>query len=426
MSFSGQAAGHADDDGIDGDDGDDGACDDEIDEAGGGSACGAGADGDMSSKSDVEPASAIPAAVAASLNDAPPESPDAPEPMYKVPRAEPVPHPVVAGSAPETPPPSTVDALALPETRGRFSTASAMAGAACDNAAGHTDTAAARGSPPAAETAGTAESAARGVDTIATDRDPARTAAAGADGTGDGTGDGEGGPVAKKGGASKPSLAETLAHFLTDYPPEPPLKPGREYIADHLSKHIHRTPAHTFMHYAPHTFAELRRQSCISPDEYKASISSLVAKGLGAGKSGASFWCSADGRLIVKTLTRGETRELRGGLSAYVGHIRRFPHSLIGRVIAAGKLGAGNSAVRVMVMVNVLHIDSTSGTRGGCVDFFFFFFFLVFMLNVSASNGLHTSCLITHPPIYTISNGPGVRSQGVDCWPARAAGRDRA
>jgi hypothetical protein len=302
-----------------------------------------------------------------------------------------------------------VDALALPETRGRFSTASAMAGAACDNAAGHTDTAAARGSPPAAETAGTAESAARGVDTIATDRDPARTAAAGADGTGDGTGDGEGGPVAKKGGASKPSLAETLAHFLTDYPPEPPLKPGREYIADHLSKHIHRTPAHTFMHYAPHTFAELRRQSCISPDEYKASISSLVAKGLGAGKSGASFWCSADGRLIVKTLTRGETRELRGGLSAYVGHIRRFPHSLIGRVIAAGKLGAGNSAVRVMVMVNVLHIDSTSGTRGGCVYFFFFFFsfyvecfrieWLTYIMSHYSSTNIHhqqwTGCTIS-------------------------------
>eukprot|EP00928_Gymnodinium_smaydae_P023640 TRINITY_DN19433_c0_g1_i1.p1 TRINITY_DN19433_c0_g1~~TRINITY_DN19433_c0_g1_i1.p1 ORF type:complete len:806 (+),score=184.75 TRINITY_DN19433_c0_g1_i1:62-2479(+) len=101
-----------------------------------------------------------------------------------------------------------------------------------------------------------------------------------------------------------------------------------------------------FIDYAPMVFSRFRAALGISPEEYARSIGpeqllgNMVLGNLSAlseqsseGKSGAFFYYTADGRYMMKTVTRKEHRLLKQILPAYYEHVKSHPQTLLVRFL---------------------------------------------------------------------------------------------
>lgn len=100
----------------------------------------------------------------------------------------------------------------------------------------------------------------------------------------------------------------------------------------------------SFIDYAPMVFRELRSSFGISTDEYLRSVGpeqllgnmmlgnlSSLSELSSEGKSGAFFYYTADGKFMMKTVTKSEHRALRGMLRDYHNHLTMHHGTLIVR-----------------------------------------------------------------------------------------------
>ena len=111
------------------------------------------------------------------------------------------------------------------------------------------------------------------------------------------------------------------------------------FLDSELSQKIH---AVRFVDYAPHVFRALRAQVGLSTSSYLKSIGpeqllgnlllgnlSSLAELTTEGKSGAFFYFTADGKFLIKTVTKSEQKIIKKLLPAYFRYLQKNPDSLL-------------------------------------------------------------------------------------------------
>ncbi|KAJ3337251.1 Phosphatidylinositol-4-phosphate 5-kinase [Gonapodya sp. JEL0774] len=117
-----------------------------------------------------------------------------------------------------------------------------------------------------------------------------------------------------------------------------------------------------FKDYAPRVFADIRRRSGVTVEEYLSSLTTPSTSGQmrlwesgSAGKSGSFFFFTEDGKYIIKTIHHSEHKVFWMGLRNYYEHIIANPHSLINRLFGLHRVKLPRSKkVHFVVMENVL------------------------------------------------------------------------
>ena len=128
--------------------------------------------------------------------------------------------------------------------------------------------------------------------------------------------------------------------------------------------HVHATDvtldgiAFSFQEFAPTIFFSIRGHFGVDHDAYVHSMSELRTGHTGEGKSGMLFFSSADGRLIVKTVTGDETKLLDRDLKSYYDYmVVNGATSLLPRFMGLYLLKLPDKPlVRMLVMNNVLKL----------------------------------------------------------------------
>jgi len=86
--------------------------------------------------------------------------------------------------------------------------------------------------------------------------------------------------------------------------------------------------AFTSKSHAPRAFAHVRALFGISNQAFVQSICEQPLRALATpGKSGALFYLTADGRFILKTVSKGESKFLRSMLFEYIEHLKKMAHT---------------------------------------------------------------------------------------------------
>lgn len=128
-------------------------------------------------------------------------------------------------------------------------------------------------------------------------------------------------------------------------------------IAPLLPSHAPNVAFSRFKDYAPIVFARLRASMGISSEAYARSfgpeqlLGNMLLGNLSAlselsseGKSGAFFYYTADGRYILKTMSRKEHRCLKAMLKFYYRYITENPHTLLVRFLGVHSLSMRENA----------------------------------------------------------------------------------
>jgi len=115
-----------------------------------------------------------------------------------------------------------------------------------------------------------------------------------------------------------------------------------------VSRHVTMTG---FVDYAPFVFQRIRSSFGINHDEYLRSVGpeqllgnmmlgnlSSLSELSSEGKSGAFFYCTADGKYMIKTVSPKEHKLFKGILKRYYEHITAQPGSLLVRFIGLHSL----------------------------------------------------------------------------------------
>ncbi|KAF0033556.1 hypothetical protein F2P81_013622 [Scophthalmus maximus] len=91
--------------------------------------------------------------------------------------------------------------------------------------------------------------------------------------------------------------------------------------------------------FAAPVFAKLRSSLDITEEEYINSvcIDGCYLQFVSNSKSKADFFVTNDKRFFLKTQSRREVRFLLSNLQAYMGHLEKYPHSLMVRFLGQGK-----------------------------------------------------------------------------------------
>ncbi|KAK1443846.1 phosphatidylinositol-4-phosphate 5-kinase [Babesia gibsoni] len=126
-----------------------------------------------------------------------------------------------------------------------------------------------------------------------------------------------------------------------------------------------------FTEYAPLVFKQLRKLMNLSEEEYIESVGpehlvgnmvlgnlSTLSELVSEGKSGALFYFTANGRLVLKTLTTKCAAFVQEWLPEYYRHILNHPNSLIARFIGLFSMTTSktrNSPTYFLVMNNVFY-----------------------------------------------------------------------
>jgi hypothetical protein len=107
-----------------------------------------------------------------------------------------------------------------------------------------------------------------------------------------------------------------------------------------------RHDKYRFIDYAPMVFQRIRQNLGIQPEDYLRSVGpeqlvgnmilgnlSSLSEQSSEGKSGAFFYHTADGKYMLKTVSRAEYHVLRRMLRSYYDHLRENPNTLIVRFL---------------------------------------------------------------------------------------------
>ncbi|KAL6079053.1 putative Phosphatidylinositol-4-phosphate 5-kinase [Balamuthia mandrillaris] len=129
-------------------------------------------------------------------------------------------------------------------------------------------------------------------------------------------------------------------------------------------KYIGRLNDHPFVFtsFAPQVFAFMLQQAKIAVKDYSESFHGLKQI-QSEGRSGSSFFLSADKRILVKTITKGEFRFLRSILASYINHIRVNPSTLICQILGLYALKFGDRSVYFMAMLNAFATEKPLAER---------------------------------------------------------------
>jgi len=88
------------------------------------------------------------------------------------------------------------------------------------------------------------------------------------------------------------------------------------------------------------------------------------------GKSGSFFVFSPDKRLIIKTIPESEFYSMERLLPSYYNHLRKYPESLLIRLLGAFEVTLGRTSVYVLVMANLFtrSVEYKYDIKGSWVD----------------------------------------------------------
>ena len=141
-----------------------------------------------------------------------------------------------------------------------------------------------------------------------------------------------------------------LADFNTvtrqEFPPEgSPLTPG------------HSSETFKFDDHAPLAFRHLREHFGVHADDYLVSICGECSlRELGTpGKSGAVFYLTEDGKFLIKTVSRKESKFLRQILPNYYNYVMRSENTLLPRFFGLIRITTANHRrIRLVIFNNLL------------------------------------------------------------------------
>ncbi|XP_070760347.1 phosphatidylinositol 4-phosphate 5-kinase-like protein 1 [Enoplosus armatus] len=118
--------------------------------------------------------------------------------------------------------------------------------------------------------------------------------------------------------------------------------------------------------FAAPVFAELRRSLDITEEEYMNSLCSggCYLQFVSNSKSKADFFLTNDKRFFLKTQSRREVRFLLSNLQAYMGHLEKYPHSLLVRFLGVHRIVVPNQIKKYfIVMQSVFYPDERINIR---------------------------------------------------------------
>ncbi|CCI41383.1 unnamed protein product [Albugo candida] len=113
----------------------------------------------------------------------------------------------------------------------------------------------------------------------------------------------------------------------------------------------------TFHDYEPHTFKRIRERFGVTNETYLRSLSSTAKERLSEGASGAFMFFSADGGLIVKSMSKEECDFLRQIAQEYAEYLCTHPTSLLTRFYGCHCLELYRKNFYFVVMANLFDID---------------------------------------------------------------------
>ena len=122
----------------------------------------------------------------------------------------------------------------------------------------------------------------------------------------------------------------------------------------------HSSDVFTFDDHAPLAFRHLREHFGVKADDYLVSIcgeSSLRELGT-PGKSGAIFYLTEDGKFLIKTVSRKESKFLRQILPNYYNYVMHSEHTLLPRFFGLIRITtASHRRIRLVIFNNLLPDD---------------------------------------------------------------------
>lgn len=121
-----------------------------------------------------------------------------------------------------------------------------------------------------------------------------------------------------------------------------------------------------FKEFAPQVFAEMRHLVKLLPDDYATSIvpDFSLREISTPGKSGALFYKTLDDRLLIKTVTKMETKKLMQILPAYYAHILDHHSTLLPRFLQLFRITTSKGRrIRMLVMFNILPLAAGINER---------------------------------------------------------------
>ena len=125
----------------------------------------------------------------------------------------------------------------------------------------------------------------------------------------------------------------------------------------------------SYTEFAPDVFRYIRACCGISDADLYASLHLSVEAGFrgraGEGKGGATFFPTADGRFVVKSVTAAESAFLLQILPAYASHLARHHNSLLQPLCALIHVQRGDERLRAVVMPDlfITGVDERYGHR---------------------------------------------------------------
>ena len=137
----------------------------------------------------------------------------------------------------------------------------------------------------------------------------------------------------------------------------------------------HSSDVFTFDDHAPLAFRHLREHFGVKADDYLVSIcgeSSLRELGT-PGKSGAIFYLTEDGKFLIKTVSRKESKFLRQILPNYYNYVMHSEHTLLPRFFGLIRITTAlGRRIRLVIFNNLLPdhvpIHEKYDLKGSTVD----------------------------------------------------------
>lgn len=156
----------------------------------------------------------------------------------------------------------------------------------------------------------------------------------------------------------------TLGNEDNDLPTFQPIRDDQRRVFDEnlrVSKNALRTK--TFHDYEPHAFKKIRERFGVTNASYLQSLSATAKERLSEGASGAFMFFSADGSLIVKSMSREECQFLRNIASQYAEYLCTHTESLLTRFYGCHCLELYGKHFSFVVMANCFDTEQVIHSR---------------------------------------------------------------
>nr|CCA24965.1 phosphatidylinositol4phosphate5kinase (PIPKD1/GPCRPIPK) putative [Albugo laibachii Nc14] len=157
--------------------------------------------------------------------------------------------------------------------------------------------------------------------------------------------------------------SSTAGNGDTDLPTFQPTDDERRVFDENLRVGKNALRTKTFHDYEPHAFKKIRERFGVTNASYLQSLSATAKERLSEGASGAFMFFSADGALIVKSMSREECQFLRNIAPQYAEYLCTHTESLLTRFYGCHCLELYGKHFSFVVMANCFDTEQLIHSR---------------------------------------------------------------